>query len=72
MVIQVFWILEQNLSTNVLVDLLQAEAEVYTKPFLDALGDEYAAYCQGASSPFQLYNFIRIKNNMTIQFILIF
>ncbi|KAG0568052.1 hypothetical protein KC19_7G182800 [Ceratodon purpureus] len=26
----------------------KAEAEVYTKPFLDALGDDYAAYCQGS------------------------
>ncbi|KAG0566079.1 hypothetical protein KC19_7G037000 [Ceratodon purpureus] len=26
----------------------KVEAEVYTKPFLDALGDDYAAYCQGS------------------------
>jgi hypothetical protein len=46
------WISKQSLPTNVLLVVLQAEAEVYTKPFLDALGDDYAAYCQGALSTF--------------------
>ncbi|XP_024391830.1 histone-lysine N-methyltransferase ATXR2 isoform X1 [Physcomitrium patens] len=27
----------------------KAEAEAYTKPFLEALGDDYAAYCEGSA-----------------------
>jgi hypothetical protein len=37
---------------------LQAQAGLVTKVYLDALGDDYAAYCQGAHSDLNRLEFI--------------
>jgi len=38
--------------------ILQAQAGLVTKVYLDALGDDYAAYCQGTHSDLNRLEFI--------------